>query len=57
MSDFEPGMTLKSRKKHPCGGNTWKIIRVGADVKLECATCGRIVDVTRADAKKRFTPV
>ena len=54
MSDFVTGDVMRSRKKHPCGGNTWKILRVGADIKFECETCGRIIDVPRKDAAKRF---
>lgn len=54
MSDFVTGDVMRSRKKHPCGGNTWKIIRVGADIKFECETCGRIIDVPRREAAKRF---
>ncbi|MBO7658668.1 MAG: DUF951 domain-containing protein [Clostridia bacterium] len=54
MSDFVTGDVMRSRKKHPCGGNTWRILRVGADIKFECATCGRIIDVPRREAAKRF---
>ena len=28
------GQIVVMKKKHPCGGNSWKIVRVGADVKL-----------------------
>jgi len=35
------------KKPHPCGENRWKIVRYGADVKLECQKCKRIVMITR----------
>ena len=45
------------RKKHPCGGDTWRIVRLGADIGLVCATCARRVLVGRASVErdiKRF---
>lgn len=44
-------VTLK--KTHPCGGNDWKIVRVGADIKLQCVTCGKYINLTREALKKR----
>lgn len=32
-----------TRKNHPCGCNRWEVVRVGADVKIKCVSCGRIV--------------
>ena len=43
------GDLIQTRKKHPCGSDRWVIIRVGADVKIKCAQCGRIVMLDRAD--------
>ena len=37
------------KKPHACGENEWTIIRVGADVKLKCNHCGRIVMLERSD--------
>ena len=34
---------LKLRKTHPCGEDRWKVIRLGADIKIECLGCGRQV--------------
>ncbi len=45
------------RKPHPCGGDTWRIVRLGADIGLRCVTCGRRVLVARAAVErdiKRF---
>lgn len=41
------------KKAHPCGGNEWKVVRVGADVKVCCLTCGRFVNLTRDELKRR----
>ena len=45
------------RKPHPCGGDTWRITRLGADIGLVCATCGHRVLIARAAVErdiKRF---
>ena len=41
------------KKPHPCGGRDWEIVRVGVDVKLRCLTCGKFVNLTRDELKKR----
>jgi len=45
------------RKPHPCGGETWRIVRLGADIGLRCTTCSHRVLVGRAAVErdiKRF---
>ena len=45
------------RKPHPCGGETWRVVRLGADIGLRCVTCSRRVLVPRAAVErdiKRF---
>ncbi len=44
-------ITLK--KMHPCGGAAWQVVRIGADVKLRCTTCGKYVNMLRDELKKR----
>ncbi len=51
------GDVVEMRKTHPCGGNEWEIVRVGADIGLKCRTCGRRVLLPRrrfAHKAKRF---
>lgn len=47
------GDKLIMKKPHACGGNAWQIVRLGADVKLQCETCKKFVNVMRDDLKKR----
>ncbi len=28
------------KKKHPCGADSWKILRTGMDFRIECTKCG-----------------
>jgi hypothetical protein len=50
---FELGETVTTKKNHPCGGNKWEIVRTGADYKIKCLTCGRVVMLTPEELKKR----
>ncbi len=51
--DYGVGDIIETKKNHPCGGKSWEILRTGADVKMKCCTCGRIVMLTREEAEKR----
>ena len=41
------GDVIRSRKPHPCGSDEWTVIRTGADIKMKCNGCGRIVMLDR----------
>ena len=43
---YSLGDKVTTKKKHPCDGDTWTIVRLGADVKIRCDKCGRIVMLT-----------
>ena len=49
IAEFALGDVVMMKKPHACGANEWTVIRVGADVKIKCARCGRIVMMDRAD--------
>ncbi|WP_330605420.1 DUF951 domain-containing protein [Gehongia tenuis] len=51
--DIELGDVVRTKKPHPCGGDLWTVIRVGADIKIKCNTCGRIVMLERPAYAKR----
>jgi hypothetical protein len=48
---------LRLRKPHPCGGYEWRVVRLGADIGLQCLTCGRRVLLTRREVEKRIKTV
>ena len=57
---FSLGDGAIMRKPHACGTNAWTIIRTGADIKLRCKNCGRIVMLDRGDfirSCKKILPV
>lgn len=55
--DYQIGNIVMLKKGHPCGANEWKIIRVGADFKLKCMGCNRIVMVPRKAFEKSVKKV
>ncbi|HXH21040.1 MAG TPA: DUF951 domain-containing protein [Dehalococcoidia bacterium] len=52
--DFRLGDVVRLRRKHPCGGFDWRVVRVGADIGLVCLNCGRRVLLERRVLEKRL---
>jgi hypothetical protein len=50
--EFHLGDIVETRKGHPCGSNHWEIIRLGADIKIKCVGCDRIVMLPRVKFEK-----
>lgn len=53
MDGVQLGDVVETRKAHPCGNSRWTVIRTGADIKIRCAGCGRIVMLDREAFFKR----
>jgi len=49
---FYLGDIVETKKVHPCGTKEWEVIRVGADVKIKCLGCARIVMLPRVKFDK-----
>ena len=49
IESFACGDVVQMKKPHACGGNEWVVTRTGADVKIKCSTCGRVVMLDRLD--------
>ena len=47
------GDVITTRKPHPCGSSEWTVIRTGADIKIRCNGCGRIVMLDRDSFLRR----
>lgn len=45
------------KKEHPCGANTWEIVRLGVDIKIKCLNCGRCVMIPRVEFNKKLKKV
>lgn len=53
ITEFQLGDRVLMKKPHACGSSEWQIIRVGADVKIKCLGCGRLIMMERAEFLKR----
>ncbi|WP_251862182.1 DUF951 domain-containing protein [Clostridium sp. Marseille-Q2269] len=52
--NFDLGDIVEMKKSHPCGSNRWEIIRMGADIKIKCLGCNRIIMIPRSTFEKRL---
>jgi hypothetical protein len=51
------GDVVRLRKPHPCGGYEWKVVRMGADIGLECLLCGRRILLPRRVLARRLIAI
>ncbi len=49
---YQVGDTIRLRKKHPCGGNLFRVLRVGSDIRIVCIGCGRDMTLPRLQLEK-----
>ncbi|MBM4235076.1 MAG: DUF951 domain-containing protein [Firmicutes bacterium] len=57
MDNYTVGQRVQMKKGHPCGANSWLIIRVGMDFRLKCENCGRSVLIPRSRFVRRVKTV
>ena len=54
---FSGGDTLEMKKNHPCGAKTFRVLRTGTDVRIQCTGCGRDVTVERLKLEKSIKKI
>ncbi|NLY80216.1 MAG: DUF951 domain-containing protein [Lysinibacillus sp.] len=54
---FKLNDIVEMKKQHPCGTNAWKIIRMGADIRIKCQGCGHSVMLPRREFAKKMKRV
>jgi hypothetical protein len=57
LPDLQLNDRLRLRKPHPCGSFEWTVVRLGADIGLECRACGRRVLLTRRELARRLKTI
>lgn len=55
--NIQVGDIVRLKKKHPCGSFEWKVLRVGADFRIECLGCGHQVMLPRTTLEKRIRKI
>lgn len=56
-NNYTVGTKVIMKKQHPCGTNEWEITRVGADIKIKCINCDRVVLIPRIDFNKKLKKI
>ena len=54
---YDIGNLVVLKKGHPCGENLWEIVKLGADIRIKCTKCGRIVIIPRIEFNKKIKKV
>lgn len=51
------GDILEMKKQHPCGEKNFKVLRIGADLKIECVGCKRTLTLDRLKVEKMIKKI
>ena len=54
---FSVGDNLLMKKKHPCGSDSFTVLRLGSDVRIVCDGCKRDLTIDRESLEKRIRRV
>lgn len=57
MKKYKLNDIVTLKKEHPCGENRWQIVRLGADMKLRCLGCDKVVWIKRVDFDRRLRKI
>ena len=52
IAKFTVNDKLQLKKKHPCGSDIFKVLRVGSDIRICCDGCGRDLTLPRETLEK-----
>ncbi|MCD8915297.1 MULTISPECIES: DUF951 domain-containing protein [Staphylococcus] len=48
---------VEMKKAHACGANRFKIIRMGADIRIKCEHCNRSIMMPRTEFNKKLKKI
>ena len=57
MMEYKLNDIVVMKKTHPCGSSDFKIIRLGADIKIKCLKCEHVIMLPRIDFNKKIKKV
>lgn len=56
--EYQLNDIVEMKKEHPCHkSKEWKIIRMGADIRIKCLGCGTSVLMPRSDFEKKLKKI
>ena len=58
MIDIHIGDIVEMKKEHPCRkSKLWTITRVGADIKIQCQGCQKMIMMPRFEFEKKMKKI
>ena len=51
--ELKLGDVVRLKKPHPCGGDEWQVVWLGADIGIKCLKCQRRVLLERSTLERR----
>jgi hypothetical protein len=57
LPELQMNDRVRLRKPHPCGSYEWTVVRLGADIGLECLGCRHRVLLTRRELLRRLKSI
>ncbi len=54
---LEVGDEVTLKKSHPCGSKDFKILRTGADFRIQCLGCSHQIWLSRKELERRITKI
>ncbi len=56
--EYDLNTIVEMKKQHPCKKSKyWKVIRMGADIRIKCLGCGTSVLFPRSEFEKKLKKV
>lgn len=57
QKEFNLNDVVEMKKAHPCGTNRWKVIRMGADIRIKCEGCAHSVLIPRREFARKIKKI
>lgn len=57
QNDYELNTIVEMKKPHACGEKLFKIVRLGADIRIKCEGCGRSIMLPRQAFNKKIKKI
>jgi hypothetical protein len=57
IHEVQLDIVVQLRKPHACGGNAWRVVRLGADIGVRCEQCQHRILMPRSDFERRVTVI
>lgn len=55
--DVRVGDIIQTKKPHPCGAQSFLVLRVGMDFRIRCTGCGHEVMLPRAKIERNIKKI